>query len=235
MPIRIYALAKQLDLDSKVLVDICTKAGITGKGSALASLSDEELAKVTAFMSAGKAKKSGAATATLAKEGAARGSQPIRREDYIAPGGGLAGKVRVLTDTPKKKEPVPPKPQEPTESVQPPAPLEPLEPSGPLEPLKPPAPLEPLKPPGPLAPLKPSKPPEKMVPAIKLAPMPTAKQPPEVTKSTEPAPQKPDIKLPADAIHASKAGTKPVSAHLRKHEQKKKVAAAKKTKSGFCS
>ena len=50
MPIRIYALAKQLKLDSKVLVDICTKAGVTGKGSALASLTDEETAKVTAFV-----------------------------------------------------------------------------------------------------------------------------------------------------------------------------------------
>ena len=50
LPIRIYALAKQLNLDSKVLVDICTKAGVTGKGSALASLTDEELAKVTAFL-----------------------------------------------------------------------------------------------------------------------------------------------------------------------------------------
>ena len=40
---RIYALAKELKLDSKELVDICAKAGVTGKGSALASLSDEEV------------------------------------------------------------------------------------------------------------------------------------------------------------------------------------------------
>ena len=49
MPIRIYALAKQLKLDSKELVDICTKAGVTGKGSALASLTDEETARVMAY------------------------------------------------------------------------------------------------------------------------------------------------------------------------------------------
>ncbi len=48
MPIRIYALAKELDLDSKVLVDVCAKIGIQGKGSALASLTDEEDAKVRA-------------------------------------------------------------------------------------------------------------------------------------------------------------------------------------------
>ncbi len=44
MPIRIYALAKELDIDSKELVEICNRAGVTGKGSALASLSDEEVA-----------------------------------------------------------------------------------------------------------------------------------------------------------------------------------------------
>ena len=66
MPIRIYALAKQLNLDSKVLVDICTKAGVTGKGSALASLTDEEMAKVTAFMNGGKAGRM-ASSRTLAR------------------------------------------------------------------------------------------------------------------------------------------------------------------------
>ena len=34
LPIRIYALAKELKIDNKKLVDICTKAGITGKGCA---------------------------------------------------------------------------------------------------------------------------------------------------------------------------------------------------------
>ena len=46
MPTRIYSLAKELSIDSKELVDICSKLGITGKGSALASLSDEEREKV---------------------------------------------------------------------------------------------------------------------------------------------------------------------------------------------
>jgi translation initiation factor IF-2 len=43
LPARIYSLAKELKLDSKELVDICTSAGVTGKGSALASLTDEEV------------------------------------------------------------------------------------------------------------------------------------------------------------------------------------------------
>ena len=51
MAVRIYSLAKELKLDSKVLVDICTKAGVTGKGSALASLTDEEVDRVKAYLS----------------------------------------------------------------------------------------------------------------------------------------------------------------------------------------
>ena len=44
--IRIYSLAKDLGLDNKELVEIVKKAGISGKGSALASLEDEEVDKV---------------------------------------------------------------------------------------------------------------------------------------------------------------------------------------------
>ena len=55
MPARIYALAKELKVDSKDLVDLVKKVGITGKGSALASLSDEEAQKVRDHLSgAGK-------------------------------------------------------------------------------------------------------------------------------------------------------------------------------------
>jgi predicted transcriptional regulator len=32
VPVRIYALAKELNLDSKELVEVCRKAGIPGKG-----------------------------------------------------------------------------------------------------------------------------------------------------------------------------------------------------------
>ena len=48
-------------------------------------------------------------------------------------------------------------------------------------------------------------------------------------RSAEPAPQKPDIRLPKDAIRAGRAGTKPLSEHLRKHEQKRIAAEAAKT------
>ncbi len=50
MAVRIYTLAKDLQVDSKDLVDLCKKAGITGKGSALASLTDEEAQRVTDYV-----------------------------------------------------------------------------------------------------------------------------------------------------------------------------------------
>ena len=53
MPVRIYALAKELKMDSKELVDACTRAGVTGKGSALASLTDDEVVRVKSFISDG--------------------------------------------------------------------------------------------------------------------------------------------------------------------------------------
>ena len=58
MAVRIYALAKELKVDSKELVDICTKAGVPGKGSALASLTEEEVEKVKQFLKGGGTAKS---------------------------------------------------------------------------------------------------------------------------------------------------------------------------------
>ena len=47
---RIYGLAKELNLDSKDLVDLCPKAGIQGNWSALASLTDDEVVKLRAYL-----------------------------------------------------------------------------------------------------------------------------------------------------------------------------------------
>ena len=88
MPIRIYALAKELQIDNKKLVDICTRAGITGKGSALASLTDEEVVRLKAFMAGGRGGKGdGAAAGKVGRCGTAGAGRSIRREDYIAPTG----------------------------------------------------------------------------------------------------------------------------------------------------
>ncbi|MCA9240483.1 MAG: translation initiation factor IF-2 N-terminal domain-containing protein, partial [Planctomycetales bacterium] len=55
MAVRIYSLAKDLGVDSKDLVDICARAGVTGKGSALASLTEEEVVKIQEYMKGGSA------------------------------------------------------------------------------------------------------------------------------------------------------------------------------------
>jgi hypothetical protein len=67
----------------------------------------------------------------------------------------------------------------------------------------------------------PPKTPPKAGPTIKLAPLPVSEQPKAEQKPDEPAPQRPDLKLPADAIRASKAGSKPLAEHLRRHEKKR--------------
>ncbi|HTU26606.1 MAG TPA: translation initiation factor IF-2 [Pirellulales bacterium] len=54
--------------------------------------------------------------------------------------------------------------------------------------------------------------------------MPSVQQPTLDATPTEPAPQKPDIKLTADALRGNRQGSKPLSEHLRKHEQKRKDA-----------
>ena len=53
MPIRIYAFAKELGFDNKQLLDVCDKVNIKGKGSALASLDDDEVAKIRSFLADG--------------------------------------------------------------------------------------------------------------------------------------------------------------------------------------
>jgi translation initiation factor IF-2 len=68
-----------------------------------------------------------------------------------------------------------------------------------------------------------AKPPSRGAPAIKLAPMPASIAPPVKPVEKELAPQKPDLKLPVDAIRAGRSGAKPLSEHLRKHEQKRKA------------
>ena len=109
MPVRIYSLAKELKIDSKELVELCTKAGLSGKASPLASLADDEVVRLKEFLanrasrpaSSGAGADAGAARSRLrllpAKTATKRQAVParrpaddvepdvIRREDYIAP------------------------------------------------------------------------------------------------------------------------------------------------------
>ncbi len=191
MALRIYALAKELNIDSKILVELCLKAGVTGKGSALASLTDEEAVKVRAYLSSSNAPKSPAPAAAPVRPAAPqRPAAPVapaeppafRREDYIPPTG--AGKPPVLGT--KAAEPASGEPRRRVPDGERP----------------------------------------RVAPSIRVAPMPVVEQP-QATGPVEPAPQKPDLKLPADAIRASRSGAKPLQEHLRKHEAKRKMEIAK--------
>ena len=199
MAVRIYTLSKELKIDSKELVDLCTRAGIQDKGSALASMSDEEVAKLKEFI-AGKSRppERPAAPAGPAPAPASAAPKPVtpvaprapgtlKREDYIAPAGVAARG----------------KPQD-------------------IQAAKPATELRP-RPAG----LRPSGDGSKPVPrpAFKLSPLPAAGRPPVSRVSQEPAAQKPDVKLPLDAIRSAKAGgSKPLAEHMRKHEQRQSEA-----------
>ncbi len=100
MPVRIYALAKELKLDSKDLVDLCTKIGIANKGSALASLEDDEVARIRKYL-AGSAPEAGASSGgpTRAATGNANIGAPIREPVSLPP---------LAPPPPKKEEPATP-------------------------------------------------------------------------------------------------------------------------------
>jgi translation initiation factor IF-2 len=104
LPVRIYSLAKELGIDSKECVELCAKAGVTGKGSALASLTDEEEVRVRGYISGGSKSASRAAAPAIAKGATATLAPPsepapVSRDAYIPPGG-TTGKPPVLPPKP---------------------------------------------------------------------------------------------------------------------------------------
>ena len=241
MAIRIYQLAKQLKIDNKALVDICKKLGFAGKGSALASLSDDQVAAIKEHLSGGAKKAPPSEPETP--------EAPKREEKSL-------GRVRTLPPTSRatpeppsqEPEPTPPSPAETVASAPKVTPTTPQVPEGPptVTPTPPARPTGAVRRedyigPGAVAdrkiPVLGSKSPparkpteetdrepspvDKPGPSIKLAPMPTLKEPP-IKKTQEPRAQKPDLKLPPGAIKAGKTGAKPLSDHLRKHEKKRK-------------
>jgi translation initiation factor IF-2 len=200
--VRIYTLAKELKIDSKELVELCTRAGIQDKGSALASMTDEEVAKLKEFIAAKSRPPERAAAAPVRPAVPPAPVKPVapatlKREDYIAP----AGVAKA-----KPPEVAPPKPvaadAKPRPTVRPGG-------DGPK-----PVPR----------------------PAFKLAPMPAAGRAPITPRpaSQEPVAQKPDVKLPLDAIRSAKAGgAKPLADHMRKHEQQRAADATRQRTSGL--
>jgi translation initiation factor IF-2 len=151
LPARIFTLAKELKIDSKELVELCAKAGIPGKGSALASLTDDEVVRLKEFVNGRGARPAGA-RGPSAGAGTATPAAPekLSRDNYIPPAG-VAGKPPVI-EPPKKEKPpeAPKKAPEPRPTPKPTptvrlAQLPPSSTKGPAKPLKPaePAPQKP--------------------------------------------------------------------------------------------
>jgi translation initiation factor IF-2 len=200
--VRIYTLAKELKIDSKELVDLCTRAGIQDKGSALASMSDEEIVKLKEFIAA-KSRPAQPAGAGAAKVAApVRPAATLKREDYIAP----AGVARAPAPEPPAGPAAEAKPEAPKPAVPKPAGVRPLGGAGQRSGGDVPKPMP--------------------RPAFKIAPLPAASRPaPTARAAQEPAAQKPDVKLPLDAIRSAKAGgAKPLADHMRKHAQQAEAA-----------
>ncbi|TWT75398.1 translation initiation factor IF-2 [Allorhodopirellula solitaria] len=116
MPVRIYALAKELSLDSKDLVDLVKKAGITGKGSALASLTDDEAEQVrSSISSASKAAAKASPSAPAAKESPAQPVAPVRDLDR----GNTRRPAAIQVGRPQSRQSAPAEKSTPTEKTAP--------------------------------------------------------------------------------------------------------------------
>jgi len=83
--VRIYSLAKEMGLDSKELVDLCTRIGILNKGSALASLEDEEVTRVKKHVAGQAAAAAGAAVTTVASKSAPSSSTAVAAAVVLTP------------------------------------------------------------------------------------------------------------------------------------------------------
>ncbi|GAB4149254.1 MAG: hypothetical protein Tsb009_23450 [Planctomycetaceae bacterium] len=102
LKIRIFALAKELGLDSKVLIEYANQAGVQVKNSALASVSPEERDIILKYVEAQKS----SAEAETASEPIA----PIRESAQD-----VSGKVRNIETKPKRTRKSPPKDDKPVE------------------------------------------------------------------------------------------------------------------------
>ncbi|HUG19599.1 MAG TPA: translation initiation factor IF-2 N-terminal domain-containing protein, partial [Planctomycetaceae bacterium] len=76
LKVRVFALAKELGIDSKDLIQYCSDVGIQVKSSALASITPEERDRVVAYYQQQSAADSGSASKT-------EEPVPVRREPPI--------------------------------------------------------------------------------------------------------------------------------------------------------
>lgn len=251
MPIRIYALAKDLNIDSKELVEICKKAGVSGKGSALASLTDEETDRVKAYVAGGS---------RASRPAPAPASPPIRVAAPIKPATPAKPPIPVkLADSEPTEEAdeelvaEEAAADEPsTEAAPPDAPQPTAAKPGTARPgssrtASGPAPLtrgdyiapggasggrsrlldirnrsgDAEKRKGPSS--EGPRSPTRREPVVKLAAIPTAHQPSATPQSKEPAPQKPVMALSPEALRRVKSGGAPLEQFTRQQEKKRKT------------
>ncbi len=253
MPKRIYALAKELSMDSKELVDLCTKLGIQNKGSALASLEDDELARIQKYLSGGDAPQ--AAATAVAEKPSVESAQTFQRPAKTS----IRSIVSIGRSAPKANTSSAPTATVATEELEvseEPEQLEVEVPAAQAASSEPAAPPEPPKqltrddyisPPSaaaigrvrsldakrtnttnkPLGVEERKKAQQRRTPVINLASVPRSSAPPiPQPKSNEPAPQRPEIRFTKDDISGQKQGMK---APLREIEEKQAAAQAKDT------
>lgn len=112
MAVRIYSLAKDLGLDSKELVDLCARIGILNKGSALASLEDDEIAKIKNYL---------AERSAPAQEVAKEAPKPVREPIREAPIRALGKPATAKREIGSVRKPLKPVEGKSAEGVQEPA------------------------------------------------------------------------------------------------------------------
>lgn len=249
--VRIYAFAKELGIDNKDLLEICRKAGIKGKGSALANLEDDEIEKIKLHLAE-------------PPKAEPKPDAPVRTG--LAPLAPLPDLRNLLKPADEKPRPQELQDLEVRETVVE-TPVEP--PAAPAEPppVQPETPLvakrtdSPVRPTGPLPMTRPTrdlrqplrdladisarrkqpggdddKPRERPAPRrsspinVSIAAMPEVKQPRPGSRTGEKV-QKPDIALPQDAIIQAKAGGVAPLEQFAK-QSRDKAAAKKKGRPG---
>ena len=160
MAVRIYSLARDLKIDSKEILEFCKKAGIEGKGSALASLTEEECERLQAAM---KTKAPSEVPQPIKPEleppDGPDTVQPMQRTDYV-PASGVVPSVAEDSSEVKTEE-------HDKKTIR-----------------------------------------RKAIPRPKHASAPTMRAPTPAARPTEPSPQKPDLRLPPDAIRSRKVPSK---------------------------
>ncbi|MBX3422939.1 MAG: translation initiation factor IF-2 [Pirellulaceae bacterium] len=230
---RIYALAKELSLDSKDLVDLCAKLGMQNKGSALASLEDDEVARVQKYLAGTDAKPA----APEVPKGTTVAAAPVRSSPL---GSSLIGRIGRPRDL---KSPAPERPQ-----VEAPQPIEIEEVQAVAPPdvgQKPMSREDYVAPPsastGPVRSLdarrsvgrsdksteerrRPSQP---RAPVINLASVPKSSSSIPPPRSREPAPQKPEIRFTKEDISGQRQGMKAAPQEKYEAQQKQEKSAAR--------